>query len=98
MNRHYQAARDGLKEIPSTYGKSTGYSIALATIQAQAALAVAEEQAKANQHLELGNLIAYAQLRRDRRHPSIATEELVDRRMSAFPEISEELAEDEDEL
>jgi hypothetical protein len=67
-------------------------------MQARATLAVAEEQATTNKHLELANLIAYAQLRRDRRRPSLATEELVDRRMADYPEISEELSDGEDDL
>lgn len=100
MNDHYKDATDGLRALraQADEGHKPSEAAALAVIQTRATLAVAEEQAKTNQHLELANLIAYAQLRRGRRRPSMATEELVDRRMSAFQEISEELAEDEADL
>lgn len=100
MNQHYNNAvaalqtMDGLRQagrIVMSEGSAMG------AMQTQAILAVAEEQSKTNQHLELANLIAYAQLRRDRRRPSLVTEELVDRRMAAFPEIVEEFAEDPDD-
>jgi hypothetical protein len=97
MNQHYQAAAAALRET-DRLGIATE-ATAMASMQTQAILGVATEQAKTNQHLELANLIAYAQLRRDRRRSSLAAEELVDRRMAAaFPEIREELAEDEDDL
>lgn len=98
MNQRYDSAVAALQELDklSQAGLPMTEASAIGAMQTQAILAVAEEQAKTNKHLETANLIAYAQLRRDRRRSSLATEELVDRRMSAYPEISEELAEDED--
>lgn len=98
MNDNYKSAVDGLKELPAKFGVPNAHPVVLATIQARATLAVAEEQAKTNQHLELANLIAYAQLRRDRRRSSMAAEELVDRRMAAaFREINDELTEEDED-
>lgn len=99
MNQRYSNALAALQEMDNRRqaGLPATAVTAVGAMQTQAILAVAEEQAKANEHLELANLIAYAQLRRDRRRPSSATEELVDRRMAAFPEIREELDEDADE-
>lgn len=98
MNTHYRAAVAALRETdrPGFATEAT----AMGAMQTQATLAVAAEQAKTNQHLELANLIAYAQLRRDKRRPSRATEGLVDSRVAAMhPEIREELDEDaEDDL
>ncbi|MET4144077.1 hypothetical protein [Arthrobacter sp. UYCo732] len=64
MNDHYQAAMDGLKEIRAIVDRGTPptEATALAVTQTRAILAVAEEQAKTNEHLQTGNLIAYAQL------------------------------------
>lgn len=100
MNQRYNSAVAALQELDklSQAGLPVTESSAIGAMQAQATLAVAEEQAKTNALLETANLIAYAQLRRDRRRASLATEEIVDQRMSAFPEISDELAEDEDDL
>jgi hypothetical protein len=97
MKTHHQAALDGLKNARRDFNMNDRPS-ALAAIGAEATLAVADEQARTNAHLETANLIAYAQLRRDRRRPSLATEELVDRRMSVFAEIRDELAEDKEDL
>jgi hypothetical protein len=96
MKSRYQAALDGLKTARRDFNMNDRPS-ALAAIGAEATLAVADEQARTNAHLETANLIAYAQLRRDRRRPSIAAEELIDRRMSFHPEIKEELDEDGDD-
>lgn len=98
MNQRYVNAVAALQELDklSQAGVPMTEASAVGAMQTQAILAVAEEQAKTNQHLELANLIAYAQLRRDRRRPSLAAEELVSRRMAAIQEISEELLEDED--
>ncbi|HEX9088640.1 MAG TPA: hypothetical protein VF867_14060 [Arthrobacter sp.] len=100
MNQHYQDALAGLNEMVKLKerGVPTSEATAMTAVLTRATLAVAEEQAKTNEHLELANLIAYAQLRRDRRRPSMATEELVDQRMAAFPEISAELTEDDEDL
>lgn len=64
MNNHYQAAIDGLNEIRAMAdrGIPPTEATALAVTQTRAILAVAEEQAKTNAHLETANLIAYAQL------------------------------------
>jgi hypothetical protein len=64
MNKHYQAAIDGLNEIRdmANRGVPTTEAIALAVTQTRAILAVAEEQSKTNTHLETANFIAYAQL------------------------------------
>lgn len=101
MNQHYDnavaALRRELDELNLRGAPATEVS-AIGAMQARAILAVAEEQAKTNQNIELANLIAYAQLRRDRRRPSLTTERLVDQRMAAYPEISEELTEEEDDL
>jgi hypothetical protein len=97
MNQHYDDALAGLNEMAKlkNRGMPTSEATAMTAILARASLAVAEEQAKTNQHLELANLIAYAQLRRQKNRSSLVTEELVDQRMAAaFPEIGEELAED----
>lgn len=97
MNDHYNDALSGLNEMVKlkAQGVPTTEASAIGAMQTRATLAVAEEQALTNQHLDLANLIAYAQHRRDRRRPSMAAEELVDRRMSAaFPEIREELEDD----
>jgi hypothetical protein len=95
MNNHYQAAVAALRET-DRLGIATE-ATSMASMQTQATLAVAAEQAKTNQHLELANLIAYAHMRRERRRFSFAAEELVDIRMAAlFPEIAAELAEDDD--
>lgn len=98
MNQRYNNAVAALQELDklSQAGIPMTEASAVGAMQTQAILAVAEEQAKTNQHLETANLIAYAQLRRERRRPSLAAEELVSRRMAAIPEISEELLEDED--
>lgn len=99
MNENHQAAVAALRELDKvSEAHATTEVSAIGAMQARATLAVAEEQAKTNQNLELANLIAYAQLRRDRRRPSLATEQLVDQRMAAYPEISEELTEEEDDL
>lgn len=101
MNTHYNNAVAALREMDRLRqaGRiTTTQGSAIGAMQTQAILAVAEEQAKTNEHLDLANLIAYAHLRRDRRRPSLATEQLVARRMAAYPEISEELTEDEDDL
>lgn len=64
MNDHYRAAIDGLNEIRAMadQGIPPTEATALAVTQTRAILAVAEEQAKTNAHLEAANLIAYAQL------------------------------------
>lgn len=60
MNKHYDNALAAMRELDAR-GQATEAS-ALAAMQTRAILAVAEEQAKTNQHLELANLITYAQL------------------------------------
>ena len=99
MNKNHQAAVAALRELDELQAGGPTEASAIGAMQARAILAVADEQAKANQHLELANLIAYAQLRRQKNRSSLVTEELVDQRMAAaYPEISEELTEDEDDL
>jgi hypothetical protein len=100
MNQHYDNAVAAMREMDELNQRGAPLTEvgAIGAMQTRAVLAVAEEQAKTNQHLELANLIAYAHLRREQRRPSLATEELVAGRMSAFPEIKDELAEDEDDL
>lgn len=99
MNHHYSDALAGLIEMVKLkeHGVPTSEATAMTAVLTRATLAVVEEQAKTNAHLELANLIAYAQLRPDRRRSSMATEELVDRLMSTFPEIREELDKDSDD-
>jgi hypothetical protein len=94
MNKNYQGAAAALRELDKLVQAT---DIAIGAMQTRATLAVAEEQAKTNEHLETANLIAYAQLRRDRRQPSLAAEQLVDQRMAVYPEINDELTEDEDD-
>jgi hypothetical protein len=101
MNQRYNNAVAALEEMDNLRqaGLPMTEASAIGAIQTQATLAVAEEQAKTNQHLEMGNLIAYAQLRRQKNRSSLAAEELIDRRMSsAYPEIREEFADEEDDL
>ena len=64
MNQRYENAVAALQEMDrlSRTGLHMTEASAIGALQAQAPLAVAEEQAKTNQHLELANLIAYAQL------------------------------------
>ncbi|GAA4034099.1 hypothetical protein GCM10023063_17560 [Arthrobacter methylotrophus] len=96
MNKHYDNAIAALRET-DRLGISTE-ATAMAAMQTQATLAVAAEQARTNRQLELSNMIAYAQLRRARRRPSLDVEELVDVRMaSAFPELGEAILPDDDE-
>lgn len=97
MNKHYENALAALRETDKL-GIATE-ATATAAMQTQATLAVAAEQARTNQQLELSNLIAYAQLRHARRRPCPELQELVDVRMaSAFPELDEVILPDEDEL
>ncbi|MBG0738639.1 hypothetical protein IV500_04285 [Paeniglutamicibacter antarcticus] len=97
MNEHYKAAVNGLnlmKEITGSGAQPTE-AMTMTAILAQATLAVAEEQAKANANLETANLIAYTQLCRliRKQETAAAALELADQRMSAFPEIKAALAE-----
>jgi len=64
MNQHYKGALSGLSEMVKLKerGVPTSEATAMTAILTRATLAVAEEQAKTNKHLELANLIAYAQL------------------------------------
>lgn len=64
MNDHYKDAVDALREIraQADHGNPASEATTLAVIQTRAILAVAEEQAKTNAHLETVNLIAYARL------------------------------------
>lgn len=62
MNTHYKEAVDGLKELPAKYGSPTSQAIVLATIQARATLAVAENLDALLKAQQTGNAIAYAQL------------------------------------
>jgi hypothetical protein len=99
MNENYQAAVTGIELLAENVAKRIieDPEAAYAIMQTKAILAVADEQARTTKQLELANLIAYAQLCRGRRRLSLAAEELVDHRMAAvFPEIREELAQDDD--
>lgn len=64
MNDHYKDAIAGLQAIrvQTDDGNEPLEATALAVTQTRAILAVAEEQAKTNAHLETANLLAYAHL------------------------------------
>jgi hypothetical protein len=101
MNTHYENAVGGLRRLDEMHMSGTPVTEAgaLAKVSILASLAVAEEQAKTNKQLELANLIAYAHMRRERRRISLVAEKLVDSRMAAvFPEIADELDDDDQDL
>lgn len=99
MNTHYQAAVDGLRELEQIYapGGQGSQAAALALVTIQASLAAAKAADDLLKAQETGNLIAFAQLTRQRRRVSLAVEELVNERMAALhPAVKEDLADDED--
>ncbi len=69
MNKNHQAALAALREMDKLQADAPTEASALAAMQTRAILAVADEQAKTNKHLELANAIAYAQLCRSSRAP-----------------------------
>jgi hypothetical protein len=95
MNKHYDNALAAMRELDAR-GQATEAS-ALAAMQTRAILAVAEEQAKTNQHLELANLITYAQLCKASRdgHASMQALKAVQKAMG-LPDDSDDDDEDLD--
>lgn len=86
MNKHYQAALAALQATDKlTQEHGATEATALAAMQTRAILAVAEEQAKTNKHLDLANAIAYAQLCKSHRDGAAAFDamEAVDRAREA---------------
>lgn len=94
MNQHYKDALAGLSEMVMLKGRGvpTSEATAMTAVLTRATLAVADEQAKTNQLLELANLIAYAQLCKSSRDGASFFDamEAVDRAMSAADHAPED--------
>lgn len=98
MNKHYKAVAGGLKDLARIYsfGGEGAEAAANTMVAVQASLAAAKATDDLLKAQETANLIAYAQLQRQRRQPSLAAEDLVKERMaSRHPEIKDELDEED---
>lgn len=99
MNAHYEAAIEALKELKALHpaGAHVSEAAALAAVSIQASLAAAKATDDLLKAQETANLIAYAQLSRQRRRVSLNVEKLIDERMAELdPAAREDLTEAED--